>query len=152
MHSWVGVGSHLKYMPGQVDRNSQICVCLQRFENLGEGVAWSGIFIRGAKPLWLMASRSACCADVSCFACWACLAREFKEGTALSPSGSARFARSARSAWHACFALVAWVQPVCVIKRSHQAQCLQVYMLCLLEVKSMLCVLCLNLGVTIGLQ
>ena len=61
MHSWAGVRSHLKHVPGQVDMNRQICVCLQRFENLGEGVAWSGIFIRGAKPLWLMASRSACC-------------------------------------------------------------------------------------------
>ncbi|KAL0047613.1 hypothetical protein WJX82_007762 [Trebouxia sp. C0006] len=30
---------------------------MQRFDNLGEGSAWSGIFILGAKPLWLLASR-----------------------------------------------------------------------------------------------
>ncbi|DBA84714.1 TPA: hypothetical protein ACH3X1_005967 [Trebouxia sp. C0004] len=30
---------------------------MQRFDNLGEGSAWSGIFILGTKPLWLLASR-----------------------------------------------------------------------------------------------
>lgn len=35
----------------------QPVACMQKFGNLGEDVSWSGVFISGSKPLWLVASR-----------------------------------------------------------------------------------------------